>query len=463
MPTAAAHAGTQGRHPTLNPKQPDAYNVLKHPILIVRGIVAMLVLTLLLVKELVFTHGFFVYTFFRPSISDVPPPVKLDVGYWNKLQFKIILLARYLLKNQFLLHGWYRRVHNQILKRVKAQNLDQAQVRLPIETVTPGAITPREFYDRYVRKSIPVIIKGGASDSFAVKNWTPEYFAEKYGEFPANIINQNTAEHFVGSFADVVASRGTDRKLYIHNSANIFSFNPELFDELGCLDYREHMGKRTVFVGGQLFLGVHPSTGTEAHSASNTNLFFQIYGKKKWTFVHPDYLWLMYPMLNRYFLFCASFVQKNQSQEYLDQYAPLQRYCPRYEATLEPGDVLLNPPWQWHMIDNVTDASIGVATRWAPMPGPRKPVRTNTFFDFFQLLSPAIWRLRFHGMINNPNEPIIIDESTRGLVSSQDDYIDFGRKGATQDSSDFHLWPKEYQFRADEDTGHGLQGQRASS
>jgi hypothetical protein len=288
-----------------------------------------------------------------------------------------------------------------------------------------------------------VIIKGGARHTDACKQWTPEWFAEHHGDFPVNIIDQNTNQHMVGCFRDVVASSGTARKLYIHNSANIFSYNPELFDQLECLSLREHMGgKTTLFAGAQLFLGVHPSTGTEFHSASNFNLFYQVYGQKKWTFVHPDHLWLMYPMVNRFFLFCASFIRMSHSREYLDHWAPLYRFCPRSEAVLDPGDILFNPPWQWHAIENVTERSIGVATRWFPRGGTK---RTNGFFDYCQLFSRAIWRLRFHGVVNDPDQPVIIDESTRGLVRSHDDYIDFGRAGALE-HYDFHTWPREHWF-----------------
>ncbi|WP_348673648.1 cupin-like domain-containing protein [uncultured Abyssibacter sp.] len=439
---------TMGRRPVMRRKGDSKRPVIQ---VVLRGSAGLGLLLLFVIKEVVITHGLFLRTFFRPSISATPPPIKLDIGYWNKLQFKAILILRYLAKDQFAYQSWMKRVHDRILHRLEASGAPVQYGRpIPIATVRPGELEPREFWKRYVRTGTPVIIKGGAADSPACQRWTPEYFASHYGDFKVNIIEQNSNEHSVGSFADVVASEGTDRKLYIHNSASIFSYNPELFDDLDCLSYTQHMGgRRTMFLGAQLFLGVHPTTGTEAHSASNTNLFFQVYGKKKWTFVHPDYLWLMYPALNRFFLFCASFVRQEYTPEYLEQYAPLQRYCPRYEAVLEPGDILLNPPWQWHAINNVTDRSIGVATRWTSV-GPVN--RTNTFFDLCQLLSPAIWRLRIQGMLSAPGEPVIIDENTRGLVDSHDDYIDFGKKGAAREYMDFHQWPEQWRFTSGQPT-----------
>jgi hypothetical protein len=428
-------APNPGYSPSLSVKTPTRFRPG-------RALLAITLLSVLLIKELVFVHVFGLVTFLRPELARTPGAVRLDLGYWNKFRYRLILLARYLCKRQFLWQRAFRRVHDAMLARLERSGANGQHPTLPIATLLPGELDGEEFWRRYVKTCTPVVIKGGARHTIACKQWTPEWFAEHFGDFRVNIIDQRTNQHMVGDFADVVASSGTERKLYIHNSANIFSYNPELFDQIECLSMREHMGgRRTLFAGAQLFLGVHPSTGTEFHSASNFNLFYQVYGKKKWTFVNPDHSWLMYPMLNRFFLFCASFIRMSHSREYLDKYAPLYRFCPRYEVVLEPGDILFNPPWQWHAIDNVTERSIGVATRWFPT-GTR---RTNTFFDFCQLLSTAIWRLRFHGLVNNPNEPVIVDESTRGLVKSHDDYIDFGRVGSLQ-RYDFHTWPEDQQF-----------------
>jgi len=37
----------------------------------------------------------------------------------------------------------------------------------------------------------------------------------------------------------------------------------------------------------------------------------------------------------------------------------------RYTALLEPGDLLINPPWFWHAIENVDPFTIGVPSRYS--------------------------------------------------------------------------------------------------
>jgi hypothetical protein len=48
---------------------------------------------------------------------------------------------------------------------------------------------------------------------------------------------------------------------------------------------------------------------------------------------------------------------------------PLFRYCPRYEVTLKPGDVLWNPYYWFHSVKNMTKQSVAVAVRWFGTPG----------------------------------------------------------------------------------------------
>jgi hypothetical protein len=399
-----------------------------------------ILLTIFAIKEVVFVHKFFLRTLFRSSISDVPPPIKLKVGYRNKLQFKMILLIRYLLKDQFWGQQWYKGVHNSILQNLKQQNLDPNQLKMPIPTVKLEEISPEEFWQKYVKTCTPVIIKGGAKHTSAYQNWTPEMFGDRLGEIDVRILDNN--EPVIGKLKEVIDSKGTERQLYLSFCSNIFSSHPELSDELGHLDFRKYLGgNSTRFIGAQLFLGVHRATGTGAHCAGGYNLFFQIAGKKKWTFVHPDYLWLMYPMLDRDFNFCASFLKKDYDEQYLNRYAPLQQYCPKYEAVLEPGDILLNPPWLWHAINNLTDETIAVATRWVPL-GIK---RSNTFFDLMQLLSPKAWQNRFYALSRNSDDSSVLERNTNFLVKKHQDFVKLSQNDPKA-TLEFDQWSQNDQF-----------------
>ena len=48
------------------------------------------------------------------------------------------------------------------------------------------------------------------------------------------------------------------------------------------------------------------------------------------------------------------------------------------------GDLLINPPWNWHMVENMDEESIGIATRWQM---PYMIPYTNGLFSFLQFTS----------------------------------------------------------------------------
>jgi hypothetical protein len=117
------------------------------------------------------------------------------------------------------------------------------------------------------------------------------------------------------------------------------------------------------FITSQLFVGMTSMSGTSYHCANFNNLFFMVRGRKKWTFVSPQYNALMYPMFNAKSMDVASFLSTIvlKSPEDMEKYFPLYKvssfhlhcivfysflsqYAPKMVITLEPGDVLMNPP-----------------------------------------------------------------------------------------------------------------------
>ena len=48
-------------------------------------------------------------------------------------------------------------------------------------------ITPTDFFRHYYYANRPIIIRGLMKDWRALSLWTPEYFAEKYGEFTVEV------------------------------------------------------------------------------------------------------------------------------------------------------------------------------------------------------------------------------------------------------------------------------------
>ena len=49
------------------------------------------------------------------------------------------------------------------------------------------AISPQEFWEKYVRTAKVLVLRGAVKDDAAVKHWTWEYIAEKYGDLEVRL------------------------------------------------------------------------------------------------------------------------------------------------------------------------------------------------------------------------------------------------------------------------------------
>jgi len=148
-------------------------------------------------------------------------------------------------------------------------------------------------------------------------------------------------------------------EVYLHNSESLFRQHPKLLEKLNFGYLEDHIEKKVAFT--QLFMG-RKKTRAPMHNACFWNFFYMLDGKKKWSFVDPNYSVFAYP----YYLMgrASGFTHCPDPNDYDKKTYPLFEYCPVYEVTLEPGDLLALPPWWWHAVENLTERSVGVATRW---------------------------------------------------------------------------------------------------
>lgn len=213
---------------------------------------------------------------------------------------------------------------------------------------------PDEFYQRYIKTPMPCVLRGFGHQIEATKTWSFDYIVDKCGDVEVRLFRKG--QEWVGTVKEI-----QDPEVYCQNEDAPFRAFPELANDLGIPLLTPYIKKRNTL--NQMFIG-QKGTGSVYHCAGIWNFFLMVEGSKKWTFVDPELTWMMYPEINAGIIAAASLVTRPDMAN-LERYELYQR-CPRYWATLEHGDVLLNPPWWWHTVDNLTPTSIGVATRWDP-------------------------------------------------------------------------------------------------
>lgn len=264
----------------------------------------------------------------------------------------------------------------------------------PVAEVSPD-IDPTEFRERFVKHPQPVIIRGLARrDCAAIGKWNREHFVEHYGDTQLEL---NRIEY--GQPIKVTEWQGQLREalessnIYLDDSKILFSRFPELTRDIaGVPGWGRLLGK-SMYVMPQLFLG--DTLGAPFHCANHWNFFVMAKGRKQWTFISPEHTLQVGTLFTPSGIFadgCAT----GKGDTWRDNCELFTHYCPKYRGILEEGDVLLNPPWWWHEIKNLTPFPIGMATRWVVM----NYARTNTLFDLIQLISPEVWKMYYQGMMS---------------------------------------------------------------
>jgi hypothetical protein len=355
---------------------------------------------------------------FAKSVSCDTHPRSWQLPYGIRVRFRILwILQRYFGMDKFL--GMEKKVYADALAYCKKNPPTKEQIHLEIPRVNPDEITPEEFYEKYVKSPHPVILTGMNKNSDCVKKWGNLDYFYKFKDAVAPVTETGESPDVerlkFGDYIDwVKANRNTeleDRKdhKYLANFANLFNWHPELVDELDVKKMSKWLGPtNNALLGCHFFLGLK-DTATPFHCANTMNWFVQVVGQKRWTFVHPEHTMFLYPIYSHDVFYTGSMLEYPEPEkEIMDMDFPLWQYCPRYEAILNPGDVLLNPSWYWHRINN-DNMTIGCATRWSILP----PMDTNVFNDLLLSFCARFWSNALILLSRKQGcEPKLTDETT---------------------------------------------------
>lgn len=132
-----------------------------------------------------------------------------------------------------------------------------------------------------------------------------------------------------------------------------------------------------------------------ALSLSFYHSFRQIAGQKQWWFIPPSETCYLWPAINVNGFSAHTKTRIGKNEQFPQ--SPWFRKVTRYTTVLNPGDVLINPPWFWHGIKNLGEPDklvIGSPVRFGGEV--RKPsYKTNALltyhamFQFFLKYGPA--------------------------------------------------------------------------
>lgn len=128
----------------------------------------------------------------------------------------------------------------------------------------------------------------------------------------------------------------------------IDSFSEEYIHEM--YPYLKHINRKQI-ITSQMFLGPN-GTSSSYHSALMDNMFVQVFGTKKWCFIEPQY-WIY--MRHVLYLKTRNMVSNIPSVHL--------KLIPRKCFFLKAGDILFNPSYMWHSVENIDRLNLGFANR----------------------------------------------------------------------------------------------------
>jgi len=266
-------------------------------------------------------------------------------------------------------------------------------------------ISPQEFQTRYLSKGVPVIIENGIAGWPLATRWSFEQFTQRFGASTIRLTQRKglsdddwideseyTEEVVFGEFLQQVVEGG---RKYMRFAPLLEQF-PELLDDFDQEFFRRMTG-HTWGLTYQLFIG---GTGsyTPLHNAITPFFFTNVCGIKRWALIPCRYLPLINPSPDGF--------GYNHSDARVDG-ANDERFAgfesiDRMEAVLHPGDVLFNPPWMWHSVEN-DSPTIGVRCGFVHPKGMVQASVTLTMTRIFAARNPSLFdALRFavakHGL-----------------------------------------------------------------
>ena len=292
---------------------------------------------------------------------------------------KAILVLRGLVGNNFIFKEAAARQAAKVLEHLKTHGVLAQDRAVPVYDMRTGS--REDFIARFATANTPVVVKG-LSD---VEHWSIDWLLRTYGDTTVLFTDLTTAKSYEGQLREIAVPNESGEVPYLHNSGRFFEQHPHLLRDLA-------LDKLQLVEGDsfaqQLFVGMKRGSGSPFHCAGPVNLFYQLEGVKRWTFVHPEYSFLLYPYLSRMNTYQTSLVGfPDIGRDYAE--VPLFRYCPRFSVDLQKGDVLLSPSWWYHAVENRTERTLAVATRW-PNAGQADSNRLYNFLYFHPRRIPTL-------------------------------------------------------------------------
>lgn len=267
--------------------------------------------------------------------------------FLKDIKLKLIFIAQHFSTSEML-----ERKRLKYVKEIK-ETLPKKGRILNVDRVKD--ITPQEFHQKYLSKSLPVIFENETQTWDFFYKWNLHFLKDTYPDLEVNIIEtpglvENGIVNEKPSSTQVLSK--IKMKDFIENlyqgSKQYLKFCPLIENDHSLTQslntaWLHCMRKSYLGVSYQNFIGP-AGRRTPLHSETLPFFYIMVEGEKKWTLYHPSFFSMLHPSTEgRGYIPSMSSITNGE----FDQ-------VDRWECTIKKGDILFVPAWMWHEVENVT-------------------------------------------------------------------------------------------------------------
>jgi Cupin-like domain len=235
-------------------------------------------------------------------------------------------------------------------------------------------ITPADFFRHYFYANRPVVIRGLMRNWKALKLWTPDYFARKFGKYTLEVnsernrdplydrnFTKHNAKMLMKDYVAMIRSGGETNDYYIGANNHLLRRRPfrSLLAQISCP--KGFFDPRYFRSDARLFFGPKGTISSLHHDPFN-GMLGQVYGRKRIKLIPPFEIKKLYNHL----WFSDVDLEKIDYEKF-----PCMKGVTILETVLEPGEHVFIPIGWWHWVKSL-DVSISLFSPRFLVPG--KPI-----------------------------------------------------------------------------------------
>lgn len=259
---------------------------------------------------------------------------------------------------------------------------------LPIDIVRIKKPSNQTFQQEILKAQKPVVIENSIDEWKALSQWSPEYFAQRFGERKTTVYKTQNAKVVFSqkhgltneeqSFSSFVQQITTPANSDVQTRVRCSVFNslPELKEDFSVPEYCANGMK----LQANLWFSGAPSV-TRLHFDLPHNLLAQVYGQKRFILFGPEQTKNLYQCSIR--SSTPQFSEIDLTQTDTKKFPKVIHTQP-IQTILSPGDLLFIPSRWWHYADS-PEITMSLSFWWAS-------------WSNYPLVTAADWFKRLRGI-----------------------------------------------------------------